>query len=51
LAAKINYGNAEKKRYRTGATNDGEASPEFHGEARRRCCFEHGLGRRARGGV
>jgi hypothetical protein len=48
LAAKIDYGNAEKKKYLTGATNDGEASPELHGEMRRRRCFELGLWRRAR---
>ena len=33
LAAKINYDKAEKKKYRTSATNDDEASPELHGEA------------------
>jgi hypothetical protein len=51
LAAKITYDNAEEKMYHTGATNDGEASPELHGEARRQRCFELGLGRRAREGL
>ena len=49
LAAKIIYDNAKDRMYRTSATNDGEASPELHGEACSRCCFELGLGRRERG--
>jgi hypothetical protein len=51
LVAKISYGNVDEMMYRTGATNDSEASPELHGEARRWRCFELGLGRRAREGL
>ena len=51
LAEQINYGSTGEKSYRTGVTNGDGASPELHGEACRRRCFELGLGRRARGEI